>query len=47
MTMYLSNADVHPIGFEPGEFLEPPIIALREPSNAAEVDHDDATRTES
>ena len=24
MTMYLPNTDVHPTGYEPGEFIEPP-----------------------
>lgn len=27
MTMYLSNADVRPTGYEPAEFIEAPTIA--------------------
>jgi hypothetical protein len=26
MTMYLSNADVRPTGYEPAEFIEPPTL---------------------
>lgn len=26
MTMYLSNSDVGPTGYEAGEFIEPPIV---------------------
>lgn len=40
MTMYLSNADVRPTGYEPAEFIEPPVIpAARQPtSGPADVD---------
>jgi hypothetical protein len=42
MTMYLSNRDVRPTGYEPGEFLEPPTTAEVQPNRGApEVDDED------
>ena len=46
MTMYLSNRDVRPTGYEPGEFIEPSTFApTEEPSPEAPEasDEDDDT----
>ena len=48
MTMYLSNRDVRPTGYEAGEFLESPTIAPPAEPNPGtpEVDdEDDETNT--
>jgi hypothetical protein len=47
MTMYLSNRDVRPTGYEPGEFIEPPTFvpaADPSPDNPEVGDDDDETR---
>jgi hypothetical protein len=46
MTMYLSNRDVRPTGYEAGEFLESPTIAPAvepNPGKPGVDDEDDAT----
>jgi len=47
MTMYLSNRDVRPTGYEAGEFLElPPMAPAVEPNRrTAEVDDEDDVDT--
>jgi hypothetical protein len=46
MTMYLSNRDVRPTGYEPAEFIEPPAFApppvhQNPPSPAADDESDE------
>jgi hypothetical protein len=47
MTMYLSNRDIRPTGYEPAEFIEPPVFApppaQQDPPNGAAGDESDAT----
>jgi hypothetical protein len=35
MSMYLPNSDLQPTGFEPAEFIEPPLPLPRPPEPAA------------
>jgi hypothetical protein len=41
MTMYLSNRDVRPTGYEAGEFLESPAIPLAGETNREPPEGDD------
>ena len=47
MTMYLSNIDVRPTGYEAGEFIEPPITSPPsvEPSTITDAVEGDDTGT--
>jgi hypothetical protein len=37
MTMYLSNRDVRPTGYEPAEFIEPPTVPPEPPPGPPEI----------
>jgi hypothetical protein len=44
MSMYLSNADLHPTGYEPAEFIDgPDLIPAEEPRRETAHVHDEAT----